>query len=97
MDGKFPIESSGTLPDGRKFSGSRELKAIVKGQSEQFVRNVTEKLLTYSLGRGLERFDRPTVDAISRQVAANNYKFSSLVLEVVKSTPFRMKTGDATP
>jgi hypothetical protein len=70
MDGKFPIESSGTLPDGRTFSGSRELKAILKGQSDQFVRNVTEKLLTYSLGRGLERFDRPTVDAISRQVAA---------------------------
>jgi hypothetical protein len=97
MDGKFPIESSGTLPDGRTFSGSRELKAIVKGQSEQFVRNVTEKLLTYSLGRGLERFDTPTVDGISRQVVANGYKFSSLVLEVVKSTPFRMKTEDAKP
>ena len=97
MDGKFPIESSGTLPDGRTFSGSRELKAILKGQSDQFVRNVTEKLLTYSLGRGLERFDRPTVDAISRQVAANNYRFSSLVLEVVKSAPFRMKTVDAKP
>jgi Protein of unknown function (DUF1592)/Protein of unknown function (DUF1588)/Protein of unknown function (DUF1587)/Protein of unknown function (DUF1585)/Protein of unknown function (DUF1595) len=97
MDGKFPIESSGTLPDGRTFSGSRELKAILKGQSDQFVRNVTEKLLTYSLGRGLERFDRPTVDAISRQVAANNYRFSSLVLEVVKSAPFRMKTVDGKP
>jgi Protein of unknown function (DUF1585) len=73
------------------------LKAILKGQSDQFVRNVTEKLLTYSLGRGLERFDRPTVDAISRQVAANNYRFSSLVLEVVKSAPFRMKTVDGKP
>jgi hypothetical protein len=97
MDGKFPIESSGTLPDGQTFAGSKALKAILKGQSDQFVRNVTEKLLTYSLGRGLERFDRPTVDTISRQVAANNYKFSSLVLEVVKSTPFRMKTADASP
>jgi hypothetical protein len=95
MDGRFPIESSGTLPGGQTFSGSKALKAILKGQSDQFVRNVTEKLLTYSLGRGLERFDRPTVDAISRQVAANDYKFSSLVLEVVKSTPFRMKTEDA--
>jgi hypothetical protein len=97
MDGRFPIESSGTLPDGRTFSGSKALKTILKGQSDQFVRNVTEKLLTYSLGRGLERFDTPTVDAISRQVAANQYKFSSLVLEVVKSTPFRMKTTDASP
>ena len=97
MDGRFPIEASGTLPDGTTFSGSKALKAILKGQSDQFVRNVTEKLLTYSLGRGLERFDRPTVDAISRQVAANDYKFSTLVLEVVKSTPFRMKSADATP
>jgi mono/diheme cytochrome c family protein len=97
LDGKFPIESSGTLPDGRTFSGSKELKAILKGQSDTFVRNVTEKLLTYSLGRGLERFDRPTVDAISRHVAASNYKFSSLVLEVVKSAPFQMKSTDAKP
>jgi Protein of unknown function (DUF1592)/Protein of unknown function (DUF1588)/Protein of unknown function (DUF1587)/Protein of unknown function (DUF1585)/Protein of unknown function (DUF1595) len=95
MDGKFPIEPSGTLPDGRTFSGPRALKSILKAQSDQFVRNVTEKLLTYSLGRGLERFDRPTVDAISRRVAASDYKFSALVLEVVKSTPFRMK--DAKP
>ena len=97
MDGRFPIEPSGTLPDGQTFSGSKALKAILKGRSDQFVRNVTEKLLTYSLGRGLERFDQPTVDAISRQVAGNNYTFSSLVLEVVKSTPFRMKSADATP
>ena len=97
MDGKFPIEASGTLPDGHTFSGSKALKSILKGQSDQFVRNVTEKLLTYSLGRGLERFDRPTVDAISRRVAADGYKFSALVLEVVKSAPFRLKTEDATP
>jgi hypothetical protein len=91
-DGKFPIESSGTLPGGQSFAGSKELKEILKGKSDAFVRNVTEKLLTYSLGRGLERFDRPTVDAISRQVAASNYKFSALVMEVVKSRPFQMQT-----
>jgi hypothetical protein len=95
MDGKFPIEPSGTMPDGQTFSGPKALKAILKGRSDQFVRNVTEKLLTFSLGRGLERFDRPTVDAISRRVAASDYKFSTLVLEVVNSAPFRMK--DATP
>ena len=69
-DGKFPIETAGTLPGGQTFAGSKGLKEILKGKSDAFVRNVTEKLLTYSLGRGLERFDRPTVDAISRQVAA---------------------------
>ena len=90
-DGKFPIESAGTLPGGRTFTGSKGLKEILKGQSDAFVRNVTEKLLTYSLGRGLERFDRPTVDAISRQVTASNYRFSALVMEVVKSKPFQMQ------
>ncbi|MCM3879182.1 MAG: DUF1592 domain-containing protein [Vicinamibacterales bacterium] len=92
LDGKFPIETAGTLPGGKTFTGSKGLKEILKGQSDAFVHNVTEKLLTYSLGRGLERFDRPTVDAISRQVAASNYKFSALVMEVVKSKPFQMQS-----
>jgi hypothetical protein len=58
------------------------------------VRVVTEKLLTFALGRGLERFDRPTVDAIRRQVAASDYRFSALVMEVVKSRPFQMQTAE---
>jgi hypothetical protein len=91
-DGKFPIESSGTLPGGQSFAGSKELKEILKTKSDAFVTNVTEKLLTYSLGRGLERFDRPTVEAISRQVKASDYRFSALVMEVVKSKPFQMQT-----
>ena len=94
-DGKFPIETAGTLPGGKTFNGSKGLKEILKGQSDAFVRNVTEKMLTYSLGRGLERFDRPTVDAISKQVAANDYKFSALVMEVVKSKPFQMRSAEA--
>ncbi len=96
-DGKFPIESTGTLPDGKTFVGSKGLKEVLKGQSDAFVRNVTEKLLTYSLGRGLERFDRPTVDAISRTVAGSNYRFSALVMEVVKSRPFQMQNGQVSP
>ena len=94
-DGKFPIETTGTLPGGKTFTGSKGLKEILRGQSDAFVHNVTEKLLTYSLGRGLERFDRPTVDAISRNVAAHDYKFSALVMEVVKSTPFQMRGMEA--
>jgi hypothetical protein len=94
-DGKFPIESAGTLPGGQTFTGSKGLKDILRGKSDAFVHNVTEKLLTYSLGRGLERFDRPTVEAITTQVKANNYKFSSLVMEVVKSRPFQMQSVEA--
>jgi hypothetical protein len=93
-DGKFPIETAGTLPGGKAFSGSQGLKEVLKTRSDAFVRNVTEKLLTYSLGRGLERFDRPTVDAISKQVAANDYKFSALIMEVVKSKPFQMRSAE---
>jgi hypothetical protein len=91
-DGKFPIESSGTLPGGQTFSGSKGLKEILKTKSDAFVTNVTEKMLTYSLGRGLERFDRPTVETISHRVKASDYKFSALVMEVVKSKPFQMQT-----
>jgi hypothetical protein len=94
-DGKFPIETAGTLPDGKSFSGSKELKEILKTRSDDFVRNVTEKMLTYSLGRGLERYDRPAVEAIGKQVVANEYRFSALVLAVVKSRPFQMRDADA--
>jgi Protein of unknown function (DUF1592)/Protein of unknown function (DUF1588)/Protein of unknown function (DUF1585)/Protein of unknown function (DUF1595) len=96
-DGKFPIETAGTLPGGQSFTGSKGLKEILKGKSDAFVHNVTEKLLTYSLGRGLERFDRPTVNAISREVASSNYKFSALVMEVVKSKPFQMQSAEPAP
>ena len=91
-DGKFPIETSGTLPGGQNFTGSKGLKEILRGKSDVFINNVTEKLLTYSLGRGLERFDRPTVEAISRQVTDNGYKFSALVMGVVNSKPFQMQS-----
>jgi hypothetical protein len=91
-DGKFHIETAGTLPGGQSFTGSKGLKEILKAKSDVFVTNVTEKLLTYSLGRGLERFDRPTIEAITRQVKASDYRFSALVMEVVKSKPFQMQT-----
>jgi len=93
MDGKFPIETTGALPGGATFTGSKGLKDILKAQSETFAHNVTEKLLTYSLGRGLERFDAPTVDGIVRDIEAKNYKFSALVMDVVKSAPFQMRSS----
>ena len=92
MDGKFPIEPSGTLPGGQSFDGSKGLKEVLKTKSDAFVNNVTEKLLTYSLGRGLERYDRPTVEAITGKVKASDYRFSALVMEVVKSKPFQMQS-----
>ena len=61
------------------------------GYSDQFVRTATEKLLTYSLGRGIEYYDMPVVRSVVRQAARNNYRFSSLVIGIVESTPFQMR------
>jgi mono/diheme cytochrome c family protein len=94
QDGKFPIDASGTLPDGRSFKGPQELKAILRADRAAFAEGLTEKLLIYALGRGLERYDRPTVKKITNRLAAENYRFSSLVLEIVKSLPFQMRRGD---
>jgi mono/diheme cytochrome c family protein len=93
QDGKFPIDASGTLPDGRSFTGPTELKTILKADRQAFAEGLGEKLLTYALGRGLERYDKRTVKEIARRVGVGNYRFSSLVLEVVKSLPFQMKRG----
>lgn len=91
MDGKFPVDSSGVLPDGRTFKGPQELKVIIRADRNDFTEGVTDKLLTYALGRGLERYDRLVVRQIAKRVAANEYKFSSLVLEIVNSLPFQYR------
>ncbi len=91
MDGKFPIDSSGVLPNGRAFHGAAELKAILKEQGNAFADGLTEKMLIYALGRGIERYERPDVKQIVAGLAANDYKFSSLVLGIVNSEPFQME------
>ena len=92
-DGKFPIDPSGVLPDGRSFQGPGELKAILKSKKDLFSRCLAEKMLTYALGRGLEYYDRLAVDKIVGALQENNYRFSTLLLEVVKSEPFQMRTA----
>ena len=72
------------------------MKVILKGDREAFARCVTEKMLTYALGRGLERYDKRTVKAIADRLAARRYRFSALVEEIVKSPPFRMRRADRT-
>ena len=93
-DGEVAIDSSGKLPDGQSFSGAKGLKQILKGESEAFTRNLVEKMLTFALGRGLEVSDRSTVDEIARRVIQNDYRFSTLILEVVNSKPFQMRNGE---
>jgi mono/diheme cytochrome c family protein len=91
-DGGVPVDATGALPDGRTIAGVNGLRALIVGEREQFVRTVTEKLLTYAVGRGVEYYDMPTVRGIVREASANDYSWSSIILSVVKSQPFQMRT-----
>jgi mono/diheme cytochrome c family protein len=86
-----PIDASGALPDGMKFSGPAGLKQALLTKSDVFVTTVTEKLMTYALGRGLEYYDSPSVRAIVRDAAQHDYKLSRLITGVVQSVPFEMR------
>ena len=90
-EARAPIDASGQLLDGTKVNGIVELKKVLMREPDRFVATFTEKLMTYALGRGLAYYDIPTVRAIVRDSAKNNYRFSSIVLEVVQSTPFQMR------
>jgi hypothetical protein len=91
-----PLDTTGVFPDGSKFQGPVGLRALLLSHPEQYVETVTEKLLTYALGRGVEYYDEPTVRKIMRDSAEHEYRWSSLILEIVKSEPFLMRTsGDA--
>jgi hypothetical protein len=92
-DGEDLIDASGTLPSGRSFEGHQELKQILLEQREVFVRGLTEKLLTYAVGRGLERYDRPAVAKIAARLPVTDYRFSELVLGIVQSMPFQMRSA----
>jgi hypothetical protein len=92
-DGDAPIDSSGELPGGVTFTGPVELKAVLLGKKDLFTKCLTEKMLIYALGRGLEFYDRRAVNAITAAVAKQDYRFSALVTEIVKSDPFRMRRG----
>jgi hypothetical protein len=84
------IDASGTFPDGTKFVGSAGLRQALL-ESDRFVTTLTEKLLTYALGRGLEYYDAPAVRAIVRAASADEYRMASMILGIVKSQPFQMR------
>ena len=85
------IDVSAELPDGTKFDGPTELRKVLLSHSEDFLTTVTDRLLTYALGRGLEATDAPTVRRIKRGAASEDYSFTSLIQGVVTSTPFQMR------
>jgi Protein of unknown function (DUF1592)/Protein of unknown function (DUF1588)/Protein of unknown function (DUF1587)/Protein of unknown function (DUF1585)/Protein of unknown function (DUF1595)/Planctomycete cytochrome C len=97
QDGRTPVDPSGQLVDGTKVNGPEQLRAALLNYSEQFLRTVTEKILTYAIGRGLDYNDMPAVRAIVRNAAQDNNRFSALILGVVKSPPFQMKVKRPNP
>lgn len=91
-DGEFPVDATGTLPSGESFNGPGELRQLLLARRDQFRHCLTSKLLTYALGRGLEPADECTVQAICTQVSAADDRFPVLIMEIVKSPPFRLRS-----
>jgi hypothetical protein len=87
------IDPSGVLPNGQKFKGPAELKKILLEKKDLFSRCLAEKMLTYAIGRGLDYYDKPAIDRIVAALAKNDYRFSSLVVEICKSDPFCLRRG----
>ena len=85
------IDASGTLIDGTPVRGPADLRAALIKQPQQFVQTITEKLMTYALGRAVEAHDMPAVRKIVRDAARDNYRFSSIVKGIVASMPFQMR------
>jgi hypothetical protein len=94
-DGDTPIDATAHLVDGTEVDGPVELRAALLRYSDQIVRNATDKLLTYAIGRGTEYYDMPVVRSIVRDAAAENYRFSSIVMGIVTSEPFVMRAPEA--
>lgn len=90
-ESRVPIDASGTLPDGTRFDGVVGLREALLKNRELFVATMTEKLLTFALGRGVEYYDAPAVRKIVRDASEHDFRFSSLVFGVVNSLPFQMR------
>jgi hypothetical protein len=97
QDGKFPVDPSGAFPNGKSFNGPAEMKTLLKDNMAEFTRCLAEKMLTYSLGRGVEPYDRRTVQLLVRQTAAHDYRLQTLILGIVHSAPFQQRHNEIKP
>ncbi len=94
-DGKFPVDGSGTLPNGKSFSSPVEMRVLLLADLQDFSRCLTEKMLTYALGRGLQQYDKRTVSEIGRKLTSSGYRFQTMVYEIVRSLPFQSRRGES--
>jgi hypothetical protein len=95
VDLGFPIDASGQLVDGTRVEGPASLRKALLNRPEAFVGAMTEKLLMYGIGRETKYYDMPVVRAIMHESAGDRYRFSELVLGIVKSDPFQMRVKEA--
>ena len=94
MDGKFPIDATGTLPNGKTFSTPAEMRAALVSAMPQFARCVVEKLMMYALGRGITPADNRAIGQIVDRLGAGQYPFQTAIYEIVRSAPFQMRRGE---
>jgi len=90
---KEPIDATGELPSGDKVEGPAGLRKYLREQKQMFARCFAEKMLTFAIGRGLDTYDRRSVDGILKFLEPNDYRFSALVTAIAQSDPFRMRRG----
>ena len=94
VDGKFPIDVGGTMPSGKSFQTAAEMRTILTASMPQVSRCLIEKIMTYALGRGMQPYDNRGIDQINKTLAADDYKFQTLIFEVVRSLPFQSRRGE---
>jgi mono/diheme cytochrome c family protein len=97
QDGAFAIDATGMFPGARPFAGPAELKALLRSRMPQFTRALTERMLTYALGRGVEPYDRLVVKDLVAKTAADGYRIQALVQGIVASVPFQQRRAERTP
>jgi len=95
LDSGSPVDPSGALADGTTFNGPVEFRKALLSHQDAFLDNMTVKLLTYALGRGVETYDMPAVRRIIREAAAADYRWSALITGIVKSMPFQMRRAES--
>jgi hypothetical protein len=91
-DGNFDIDSSARLPDGRVLSGAKDLKQAIRGKADAFAEHFVVRLMTFGIGRGLYKSDRPFIRQVAGEAAKNDYRFSAIVSAIVNSRPFQMRS-----
>jgi cytochrome c553 len=94
VDGKFPIDVGGTMPSGKSFQTAAEMRTILVGSMPQISRCLIEKIMTYAMGRGMQTYDNRAIDQINKDLAADSYKFQTLIYDVVRSLPFQSRRGE---